>query len=146
MGVGSLGYELGLGGVLSILLVSVGDCLSAGGEGEDDDLRLLGDDGLEVDLGLGDVFPDPFLVLVDGLRAGGEDEGDDLRLLGGGEPLWSLCGVAVLVLGWGVLSRLYLMAMVWHLVAVSSFLAAWMAFARSLSAGMMMFRSTSASI
>ena len=159
LGGGGLDGGLGLGGVLSTLLLSVGDGLSAGGEGEDDDLRLLGDDDLEVDLGLGDVFPDPFLVLVDGLRAGGEDEGDDLRLLGVGVPLRSLRGVVVLVCCWGVLdgdvgdlswrwlqSRLYLMAMVWHLVAVSSFSAAWMAFACSLSAsaGMMVFKSASA--
>ena len=36
MGVGDLGGDLGLGGVLSTLLLSVGDGLSAGGEGEDD--------------------------------------------------------------------------------------------------------------
>ena len=103
MGVGSLGDGLGLGGVLSILLVSVGDCLSAGGEAGDDNLQHIGGDGLEVYLGVEDVRSVLLLGLVAGLRAGGEDEGDDLRLLGVGEPLLLLCGGAVLVLGWGVL-------------------------------------------
>ena len=92
-----------MGGVLSILLVSVGDCLHVGGEGGDDDLWRLGGDGLDVDLDLEGVFSVLLLGLVDGLRAGGEAEGDDLRPLGVREPLLLLCGVAVLVLGWGVL-------------------------------------------
>ena len=90
VGVGDCGDRLGLGGVFSIVLVRVGDCLGVGEEVGDGNRWLLGGDVLEVGLGLGDVFPDPFLVLVDGLRAGGEDEGDDLRLLGVGVPLRSL--------------------------------------------------------
>ena len=102
VGVDGFGDRLVLGGVFSIVLVRVGDCLGVGEEVGDGNRRLLGGDVLEVGLGLGDVFPGPCLVLVDGLR-GGEDEGDDLRLLGVGVILRSLRGVVVLVFCWGVL-------------------------------------------
>ena len=42
MGVGNLDGDIGMGGVLSTIFLSVGDDLSAGGEGGDDDLRLFG--------------------------------------------------------------------------------------------------------
>ena len=92
-------------GVLSILLVSVGDLSHVDGEVGGDDLWRLGDDGLDIDLDLEGVFSVLFLGLVDGLRADGEAEGDDLRPLMVREPLLLLCGVAVLVFGWGVLGR-----------------------------------------
>ena len=43
MGVGDLDGDIGLGGILSTIFLSVGDDFSAGGEGGDDDLRLFGD-------------------------------------------------------------------------------------------------------